>query len=415
MSRRRRTRTNFFAKRSPKDWFARIALALGLFVAGYFGVKESVANVLVKVNPAQAHLVAPANGVITAADAETVFTAHPVVDERALSIRLARQALRDDPTAVKALNVLGLQAQLRNDTARADRIFSFSTQLSRREIRAQIWAIEDAVSRGDIVGALRHYDIALRTSPDVQAMLFPTLNAALVEPRIRAELLRIFKTKPIWEKNFIAYVAPSGIDPEATMRLFAEGRRSGLIVPEKQRADLINALYNSGKVDLAWDTYKQLRRGVVRNRSRDPHFTVSADSPTIFDWRTGQDPGLSAAIFKSNKGVGLLDFDVPPSNSGVLVRQTELLPAGVYRLEGQSKGIDQPARSQPYWVLTCQDGRELGRVPVPNSAQNGGRFKGSFTVSQNCPIQTLSLVAISSDDISGVSGQIVRAQLVPET
>ena len=97
-----------------------------------------------------------------------------------------------------------------------------------------------------------------------------------------------------------------------------------------------------------------------------------------------------------------------------MVHQTELLAPGAYRLTGQSVGIDQPEQSQPYWVLTCQmNGRELGRIRVSNSALNNGRFAGHFSVPENCTVQTLSLVAVPSDDISGVSGQIVRAELVP--
>ena len=409
MSRRRRQ--NPFAKRTPVDWGARIALALGLAVGGYLGFTASAANVVVKVDPARAHLLAPSNGVITADYAQTLFTRHPTADNNARSVRLAREALRQDPTTVEALTVLGLQAQLRNDAARTDRIFSYSTLLSRRELRPKIWAIEDAVTRGDIAEALRQYDLALRTSFDAQALLFPTLTAALAEPRIRAGVLRILATNPVWEESFVNYASASDINPEGAMRLFAEGRQTGLVIPKDRRADLVNALFRAGKADMAWKAYADLRSGAVRNQSRDPEFALTANTRTIFDWQVGEDPSLSAAILKSGDSAGVVDFAVPPGTGGVLVHQTELLPPGDYRLEGKSTGIDQPERSQPYWVLTCQDGREAGGIPVPNSTQNKGAFSGNFTIPQGCPIQTLSLIAVSSDDISGVSGQIVRAQL----
>ena len=134
---------------------------------------------------------------------------------------------------------------------------------------------------------------------------------------------------------------------------------------------------------------------------------------SVFDWQAGADTRLSAAILRKGESA-LLDFSVPPSVGGVLVRQTQLLPPGNYRIEGRSQGIDQPERSQPYWTLTCKDGRELGRVALSNSNQNGGDFSGRFTVPERCEVQTLSLVARSTDDIMGVSGQIEKARLVPD-
>ena len=95
------------------------------------------------------------------------------------------------------------------------------------------------------------------------------------------------------------------------------------------------------------------------------------------------------------------------------MQQTQLLPPGSYRISGRSRGIDQAERSRPYWVLLCQDGRELGRVEVPNSDVANGEFAGRISVPGDCAVQTLSLIARASDDIAGVSGQIERAMLVP--
>jgi hypothetical protein len=55
----------------------------------------------------------------------------------------------------------------------------------------------------------------------------------------------------------------------------------------------------------------------------------------------------------------------------------------------------------------------MGRFSVPNSDERGGRFSEQFTVAQDCDAQTLSLVARASDDIMGVTGQILQAQLLP--
>lgn len=399
-------------RRSAREWARRGALALAVAILGYFSVTSSLARVIEGADPARAHLLAPRNGVITAALAEQQFAMTPETSADSDPARLARLALRQDATAVDALNVLGLQAQLRGETERARELFRYSRLLSRRELRSQVWAIEEAVSRGDITDALRGYDLALRTSTDAQALLFPVLASALAEPRVRAALLPIIETGPGWAGDFVEYVAASRVDPAAAVTFIREAQGLGLPVGDDQRAALVNALAVTEGYERAWDYYATFRPDADRSRSRDPEFALQTDARTLFDWRASEDPQLSAVILAAEQG-GALDFAVPPTIGGTLVSQTQLLPPGTYRLEGQSSRIDQPDRAQPYWMLTCRDGRELGRVPVPDSDQNNGRFEGEFTVPDDCPEQTLVLVARASNAIAGVLGQIDRAALVP--
>lgn len=406
-------RKSYLARRSGREWAARGALAVALAMLGYMGLSASLARALVKIDPARAYALVPGNGVIVADYAEDAFGRAPTADTKSLPAELSRRALLADPTATDALTVLGFQAQLRGDAEQRDRIFAYSVALSRRELRPRIWAIEEAVARGDIAGALRNYDIALRTSSDAAGLLFPVLTAALVEPRIRSALLSILATNPVWRDGFIAHAASSGVEPQGAIALFREGRRIGLEPGDDLRGNLVNTLMAKNSYDEAWTYYRSFRPGARRDRSRDPSFALETETRTVFDWRTGADNRISAAILREGNS-GLVDFSVPPSVSGELVSQMQLLPAGSYRIHGRSRGIDQPELSRPYWALTCQDGRELGRVVLTDSEENDGRFTGRFTVPPGCAVQKLALVARSTDDIMGVSGQIDSAQLVPD-
>lgn len=383
--------------------------AVLLAIAGLASVAASMGNVAMKADPGRAHELAPGNGVITAAYAVSEFADRPEASAASKPARLAELAIRQDATASGALTVLAFQAQLRGDQARSNALFALSTRFSRRQLRAQIWAIESAVSRGDIVGALQQYDLALRSSTSGQALLFPTLAAALREPRIRQHLLEILAANPEWSGAFIEFAATSATEPEGAMRLFSEARRFGVPVGESQRVAVINALAASGKFDLAWQYFASQRAGASRTQSRDPDFSLRADARTVFDWQVDPAAELSAAF--SNGKQGFVEFAAPPAAGGVIVRQTQLLLPGHYRLIGRSALLDQPVPSRPYWRLTCQDGREIGRVTVPNSSIAQGRFEGIFTVPQACPVQTLALVARASDGIDGVSGRIERASL----
>lgn len=409
----RRARRSSLPGRSARAWAIRGAIAAACTILAYGTVTDSLARSIVRYDPGTAFAIASGNGLVAAAKAQQDFTLAPNPDPNSEPGRLARLALAQDATATDALDVLAFQAQLRNDTDRTRRIFGYSLLLSRRELRPQLWAIEEAVDRGDIDEVLRNYDNALRTSRDARMLLYPNLAAAIAEPRIRASLERILRTDPVWAKEFIDFIAVSPIDPQAALALFGDPRNADLPISDTTRAGLVNSLTRAGEHEDAWSFYQIFRKGANRRRSRDPRFVFRSNTPAHFDWTTTDQTNISVAILDEGRA-GILDFSTPPGISGEVVRQLQLLPPGSYRLEGRSRAIEQPDRSRPYWSLTCLSGQELGRIDVPNSASRGGAFAGTIVVPALCGVQTLALTARASDQIAGVSGQFLQVRLVPE-
>lgn len=397
-------------RRTRAEWGVRIILALLVVMSGYVGVRHSVADVTKRSDPARAHALAPGDGRITALLAEKLLVDDQRPAAQAAITQMAQRALRQDVTAVQAVVTLGLQAQMRNDVAKARQLFAYAQTLSRRDLQSQLWAIEDAVARNDIPAALRHYDIALTTTKSAPDILFPILTAALSERAVRQSLVAVFARHPIWAPGFIAYAAGSTGDPPAVAALLRALVRTGFPVSATAQTGVVNNLIVRGSFDEGWRYYASVRPGADRRRSRDIDFTADLETPSLLDWIPVNDAGITTSIRER-----VFDFGVPPSIGGVLLKQMQMLPAGTYRLDGQSREIEQAASALPYWVLTCQNGRELGRVIVPNSARSKGRFAGRFVVPSDCPVQTLSLVARASDDIAGVSGQIQYARLAPVT
>lgn len=396
------------ARRSPKEWAARLALAAATVVLGYCGVAFSIAQVVVKKDPGLAHRLAPYDGRITAAYATSLAGDQATPSDRLRADDFAEQALQQDRTAVAAAATLGLNADLRGDDASARRYFAFAQGLSRRDVRTQLFMIEDAVRRGDIGATLRQYDITLRVFPTLSDMLYPVLASASADPAIRQELVKTLAAKPLWGEDFINFVAAKGADPKATAVLFDGVRRAGVRIPDAAQAGVVNALIGAGQTDAAWSYYAAVRPGVDRRRSRDPRFAKPLETPSQLDWLAISDgSGLTASI----QG-GLFDFSAPASIGGALLQQWQLLPPGVYRLSGHSIGIEQADGARPYWTLECQEGRELGRVEVPNSNVGNGNFTGTFIVQADCPVQTLVLKARPSDAMTGLSGQFDRVELV---
>lgn len=397
------------ARRSRTEWAARIALAAVAALLGYYSITFSVAQAVADVQPALAHRLAPYDGQITAQLSSTVLGDGTTPAVRPQADALARLALRQDPTAVVAFSTLGLNADIRGDKAGARRLFTDARKLSRRDLRTQLWMIEDAVGRGDVSQALHEYDITLRVFPNLSEMLYPVLASAISDPQIRGALVRTLAGKPMWGDSFINFVATQNPDPPATAAMFVALPRAGVTVSEKARTRAVDALIAAGRFDAAWSYYATVRPGADRRRSRDPRFVAELETPSQFDWMPINDGGLTTSI----QG-GIFDFFVPGSVGGTILQQLQLLPPGRYRLTGHSSGIDQPATARPYWALTCQGGREVGRVELPNSTVANGAFSGVVSVPADCPVQLLVLVGRPSDAVSGFSGQIDRAQLVPE-
>lgn len=405
-------RRGSFARQTPLDWAVRGGAALVIAILGWISVTFSIAQTLSNREPVTAHSLASYDGRITERLAAKLFIDTQATADDSVPARVARQALRQDPTAIDAVATLGVQAQARGDVAQARRLFAYATMLSRRNLQTQLWAIEDAVGRGDIPGALRQYDTALRTSKNAPDLLFPLLGAAIAEPAVRRNLTRTLSGEPNWAPAFMAYLAATPTDPAAMAALFVEMRQMGQKIPPAAVSTTVNALFEGGAIENAWRFYSAFRSGVDRNRSRDPRFTAMLEAPSLLDWIPVNDGSVSASIRRGTRS-GIFEFTAPPSSGGVLIQQIQLLRPGNYRLIGHSADIAQPAGSLPYWTLTCRGSRELGRIVVPNSTRADGVFAGRFVVPADCPVQILALVARPSDEIGGLSGQIDRVQLGP--
>lgn len=399
-------------KRSLAEWAVRGGLALAVAVLGFVCILQSLAEVTARSDPARAYLLSLGNGRITGRLAQVQFQDQPTGEKRSSSAMLARSALERDATVVGAVATLGYQAQLRGDTKEARRLFSYAERLSRRDLAVHLWAIEDAVRRGDISEALTHYDIALRTSKSAPDILFPVLATAISDEPIRLALVDVLSRRPAWTQKLVSYAAEAQIDPHSRAALFTGLRNARVPIPEEANAATINNLITVGDMAGAWNYYATVRAGVDRQRSRDRRFTANLSTPSPFDWAVSPDTSLTASFQRGPQG-GVFDFSVPPGSGGLLLHQMQMLPAGTYRIEGHSSGIEQSDDALPYWNLTCGNGKDLGRVVISNSSVSGGKFEGEFIVPLNCPVQTLAMFARTSDTLSGVSGQIDETRLFP--
>lgn len=400
-------------RRSMREWAWRGGLAIGALALGYVSVTQTLAFALSKSTAEQAHALSLGDGRIAGELAVQLLAGKPDASQRARAARIAAQALADEPLNANAMAVLAMDSQLQNRASEARRLFDHSNALSRRELVTRLWLIEDAVARENIPDALRQYDIALRTSRAAPEILFPVLASAISDPAVAGALEKTLIARPQWSEAFFNYLPNSSADPYVSAQFLTRLSKRRITASEDVQAIIVNKLVGSGKVNEGWAYYASLRNGAARDRSRDPRFGTKLTIPTTFDWTPMVSvDGISASIQNTSDG-GIFDFAVPPSVGGVVLQQSQLLPAGRYRLEGVSEGIEQAKHAGPYWQVACSGEREAGRVELPNSRENGGRFSGEITVGADCPVQSLRLVVRPSSEIGGATGQIRFVQLIP--
>lgn len=401
-------------KRSMAEWGVRGALAVTAVVAGYVTVSHTMAQGMRRTDPARAYSLAPYDGRFTGALAQQRLGEGLSGAASIAAVEtLAQRALRQDPTVVSGVASLGLVRLQQGNAAAAGRLLAYAERLSRRDLPTQLWAIEDAVARNDPAGALRHYDIALRTSKQAPELLFPILASAIADPDVRNALIAFLRRKPQWTAAFIGYVAGSDADPAAVSRLFLDLQRNGLSISPDATAVIINRLIAADAIGTAWNHYARARGVTDRQTARDPQFRARFSIPAVFDWNPVNDDAIITSIDGSDAQDGGFHFAVSSGSGGMMLHQLQQFPVGRYRIEGKSADIDQPDASLPYWSLTCESGREVGRVVVPASRQAGGRFTGTFDVPSGCPVQRLALVARSTDAVDGVAGTIRWVRLSP--
>lgn len=385
--------------------------AVALAVAGWMGVSSALGRAVARGDVVAGHKLAPGDAQLTGRLAQSLFRQDEGRGDHTQARTLARAALRGDATVVAAVATLGLVAEVAGDRGGARRLFAYSERLSRRDLTTQMWALENAVGRGDIRGALRHYDIALRTSPESADVLFPVLAAASANVQVRAALVHLLAGSPAWAAPFVNYMADNGKEPLVNAALLREVSRAGFAVPASARAAVVTTLTRAGYADEAWIFYTAGRR-LDRRRSRDPAFTGDTSAPTPLDWMPVESPGINASIQRADRG-GVFEFSAPASVGGPVLQQLQLLPPGRYRLTGHAVGISQADGERPYWSITCHDGREFGRVEFPDVTGTRGWFGGAFVIPAGCGIQMLQLIARPVRAMSGLSAQIDRVQLEP--
>lgn len=327
------------------------------------------------------------------------------VDQRRAQI-LASRSLASDPTAIAAVVTLGLLDEVNGHHNAALKRFTYAEWLSRRHLPNELWWIEYGVSKNDVPLALRHYDIALRGIVQAPDLLFPVLGPALAQSAVRHELVRVLAGKPAWKTPFLQWLVVNGVETRGAAALLIELRRAGHPASPDLEGRLEQVLVQARDYEAAWRVYQAHDLSARRDRSRDANFASTRQGRgSPFDWNVVDERG-GTTIGQSN-GSEVLSFRTMPTAAGVLARQLQILPSGIYNLKVSSEVEGNTSAVRPHWELTCIDGRPLGRAPLEGS--NGQ--DEHMSVPADCPAQWLQLATEAGDTPEGLSGTVRRVLL----
>jgi hypothetical protein len=387
----------------------RLVLAIAVGAAGIAGALRSLGSALRVDRPELACRIAPGDARIAGTQALALVQNGDAADE-ALAGNMARQALRRDIGNIPATVALGTLADQRGDIRRARALFGYAQFWARRDLFSQLWLIQDAVNRGDVKGALRHYDYALRAAPLAQKILFPILARSLAAPEVRGEVIDLLARRPRWGASFMEATARLGPDYAAVGETFAALVGRKVAIPQVAQQALLAQLNATAGLEAAWRFDRRLRGGpapLIRNAE----FAPERATASLFDWQIAPDEGISAGLSDRAGAGGALSFDVPPGGVGRLASQLLVLPAGRYHLASQAL-FTQGTPGVLSWRLVCVAGDvPLGSAAFEPAARGGATAASAFSVPANCHQQRLDLAVSLADDSGALSGQVLHVDL----
>lgn len=382
----------------------RLAAIAAFLVAGGFAAAGAVVGATRVAAPQVALAIDPGD-----ARATIMRAAAKITDEASLR-RLApalaadaRRALRREPLQARALVLLGAVRQATGDKAGAAGLLRLSTRVTRREELAQLLLVESDIARRDVKGALRHYDTAMRTSEDADALLFPVLSRALADPGIRDAFVPYVRGNAAWLARFM----DASLSYPGTAVQWADViRRAGGLPGSPGYRDLerqtMFLLAREGRFAALRQLYLNLP-GAKPGALREVALRPGASRFGVIDWQLTNDTQIQTAIYgEPGQAGGALQILSTRKLPTTGARKLLMLAPGRWRLSGQAaaEGLALDLR------LTCASEGKGFVAQTVRIVPGPARFAVPFTVpAQGCSAQFVDFVSRSTGE-DGVEGSV---------
>lgn len=388
-------------RRSPRGGVSpryRAVLVLLAVLAAGLGVQAAATRLLARRAPDLALRFSSTDAIALSIKANAVLAnGEParLMEARAL----ARRALKRDLTRDDALVIMAVTGNGAGAEQRGTRLVRQAESLSRRTLATQLWLIEDAVSHGNVRGALGHFDVALRTSKNSGGLLFPVLRNALEESQLTGPIARTLNAAP-WAGSFLQYAVSLNRPTGALAAVMAA--QNGLA--PFQGTDLKGALVAQLVSAKSYDTAARLALGGAAGLVRDPGFAEEGGYAP-FAWQLSDDVGLVARRLREG-AASQLQVKADEGATGPVATQLIAAKPGRYLLSGR---MATAASGLAIRLACVNDDRELTRIALTRTATTG------VSVPTACPYQMLSVLVTAEDQDQGRGDwRLTRVDLTPD-
>lgn len=373
----------------PRRWFRVGAIVFGAILLLWISLANTVGGIAHRNHASRFLPVSPFDSRLKSGAARAMIErarTRPAVLEAA---PLAEAALLRDPTNVEAIWVLAYVRGIQNRENQTRALMRYSDQLSRRDLSTRLWLIEERVQANDIDGALRNFDLALRTSTQAPAVLMPVLASAAQDENIARRLLVMLRTNPPWRQAFFERLVQESRSRSRIVYLMQGQLNAGNLANRFIARAAFSRFLRENDPGQAFALYDVISGIDPARRSallRDGGFDRDGDLPP-FDWvLTAEEnlAGMRQARPDEANNAALLVYS-QGGRTGDVARQLLRLGPGRYRLGARVGNVPQGQQGQPSARLECVSGntrlfsflfREIGAGQA-------------FSVPASCPYQWL--------------------------
>jgi tetratricopeptide (TPR) repeat protein len=309
-----------------------------------------------------------------------------------IASRLATKSLAQQGVNAIALRVLGNAADAGGRRNEAKTLMQLSERISRREISTQLWLIESSVREGNVSAALAHYDLSLRTTPQIYEFLFPKLSEALVDREIQTAFVQHIRRTPPWLEDFLTYaIAQGGRPQDIVATILLAGPLPNSDPYRELESRLIERLAATNAFDSVEPYYLSLRRShkyILTSMAFDKLSTDNQFPPIT--WKISETATQGGSFVAGNPaGARVFKGYSAPGARGVVLSKLLFLPPAAYTLSAKRRIESLVPESSARWQIRCNN--DSTGVPLLSLQDNLSRLSlkidVAFTVPANCRSQ----------------------------
>jgi hypothetical protein len=374
----------------------RATLSIGLTTVAWFSAGFVISQVTRKVRSDAALHVQTNDPIALAGAADRLLLVALKKPELKIAVReLAVKSLRRQALNSKALRVLSFVISDRGDQLPLDQVLQVATLVSRREVGVHFLMIEDRVAKNDVRGALKYYDLALKTSSESWPILIPKLVGALDEDEVRAELAPLIRSRPVWLQAFFTQAIRTSDDPTTVVKLITTsgGWPEGPVFHDLAYS-VIRQLVEKRQLLEAKQHYLTMKAVDPRLLS-SPDFSANSLSERygILAWQLigTSSAGMTSTIGgQRTRGVALF---AGAGDKAIVGRKLLFLGYGTYTLTVRFGDVEAPPGANVAFGMTCLGPTQTTPIWKSRAVSPGSlaSFSSSIRIPALCDAQNLDI------------------------